>query len=92
MSDFRNIKADCTEVADALEPAVSFLERQLSIWEDDPESTYFDPDWTVNLDHQDVQKIVTLLRNIRGIIWHLGNNPEAVAFLVRQHMAEEDAQ
>ena len=92
MTEFTNIKADCEKVAQALERLVSYLTRERTFWVDDPESEHLDADWTVNIGNREFDQMVEGLSNIRGLLWHLARNGEAVAHLVRQHMEAEGGQ
>lgn len=85
MTDFPQIRADAARTADDLEKAIGWLQREYELWEDDPESQYFDPEWTVHLDHPQAKQLIEGLKGIRGLLWHLGNNPDAAAALASQH-------
>lgn len=83
--DYTSIKADVAELAQGVARMSGFMEHQLKIWADDPESEHFDPDWNVSFEHRDARQIVHNLQVIQGMLWHLANEPSAAEAFIRTH-------
>ena len=81
--DFPQIKADAAKSADDLERVVAYLKREYRLFDDSD----YNPEWEVSLEHKRVAELIEGLTGIRGLLWHLGRNPEAAAALVEQHAA-----
>ena len=81
MTGFPSIKADAARTADDLERVVAYLKREYRLADDGD----YNPEWEVSLEHKRVAELIEGLASIRGLLWHLGRNPEAAAALVEQH-------
>jgi hypothetical protein len=87
MSDYSNIHQDTADLADGLGDFVDWLKEELVLWANDRHSPHFDPDWTVNLRHEDVVKLINALSAARGLLSHIAHFPHVTAALAEQQLA-----
>jgi hypothetical protein len=82
--DYSNILADCANVATALKRTTAYLQRHHDLCNDGEH----DPFWSVMLDHAEVERLMTFLDGVHGLLWHLGNEPRAAEALLIAHKGE----
>lgn len=80
-SDYASILSDCANAATALKRATAYLQAEHDLCNDGEH----DPDWSVMLDHAEVERLMAFLDGVHGLLWHLGNEPRAAEALASQH-------
>lgn len=66
-----------TQVAEVLRSSELWLKREFDIWADDPSDLYFDPDWLVKLDHEEVRKLIHNLHETAKFLDRMGGSHDA---------------
>lgn len=83
--DYSKIKADVVNITHALEHITEKLQRDYDLSAHD---SALGPDWEVHVDHRVIEKLMTFLGGVHGLLWHLGTEPKAAEALLIAHKGE----
>jgi hypothetical protein len=83
-NEYGNVRADVVNVTHALEHITEKLRREQALSDDGTHN----PDWEVHVDHRVIERLLTFLGGVRGLLWHLGNEPRAAEALLIAHKGE----
>lgn len=81
-----NAKELMSRAAEVLQSSESMVQRNVEIWREDPGDKYYDPDWDVHLDQDEVAGLLRNLKDAAKLFDELAGNPVFAANLFRGHV------
>lgn len=86
-----NMKDYLTKGAEILRSSERMVARNQELCRDHEDGPFYNPEWTVSLEQDEVEGLLRNLRDAAGVFDLLAQNPDAALSLVAAHLAAGEA-
>lgn len=81
-----NLKTYLGKAAEVLRSSERMVQRNIEIWREEPGSKYYDPDWDVHLDQDEIAGLIRNLSDAANLFDLLATDAGVAARLFKAHV------